>query len=58
VTALSVTTDVLIGAAAVCAGVTLYFTIKEATAEPRRAETRRAAGVRASPSGISIVGTF
>jgi len=63
VTALSVSTDVLIGAAAVGAGVTLYFTIKEATSETTPADRKPAPvvgvqSVRITPAGVSIAGSF
>jgi hypothetical protein len=53
-TALAITTDVLIGAAALAGAVTLYFTIQEATAS----DDDKKLGVVLSPNGIGLSGSF
>jgi hypothetical protein len=63
-TALGVTTDVLIGAAALSAGISLYFTIKDAsddgsdTKATATADGRDTIGIRVSPTGMSLSGSF
>lgn len=61
VRALAITTDVLIGAAALSAGVSLYFTIRESSSSSSTDEAAPSAGttaLRVSPTGLSLDGTF
>ncbi|NUP10845.1 MAG: hypothetical protein HOW73_32780 [Polyangiaceae bacterium] len=56
VTGLAIATDVLIGAAVLSAGVTLYFTIKESSSDDEAAPATTA--LRVSPNGLALTGTF
>lgn len=59
VTALAISTDVLIACAAVSAGISLYFTIRDLQAQdaPAKPATPTAA-LRLGPSSVWVVGTF
>lgn len=58
VTALAVTTDVLIGAAVLCAGISLYFTIRDSKDDAPEAAPAPSTALKVSPGGLSVVGSF
>jgi hypothetical protein len=57
VTALAVTTDVLIGAAVLTAGISLYFTIRDSKSD-EAPEAATSTALRVSPNGLTVVGSF